>query len=76
MKHHKSFMAGLLSGLTPAPLFEQSRYPSLEGSDMSRMRGDVERVGRQFSEVIDREKNGKKAQPARTHASAKNGRTG
>jgi len=70
MKDSKSFMAGVLAGLAPASVFERSKYPSLEGSDMNRMRSDVERVGKQFSTVIDRE-NGKKNQPARAQARAK-----
>jgi hypothetical protein len=70
MKDRKSFMNGLLSGLAPPSVFERSNYPSLEGSDMSRMRNDVERVGKQLSTVIDRE-NGKKAQSARAQARSK-----
>lgn len=70
MKSSKSFVAGLLSGLAPVSVFERSKYPSLEGSDMSRMRGDVERVGKHFSTVMDRE-NGKKAQPTAHRAQAR-----
>jgi len=65
MKDRKSFVAGLLTGLAPPSVFEAGKYPNLEGSDMSRMRGDVERIGKQFSTVIDRE-NGKKAPTAAT----------
>ena len=60
MKETKSFVAGMLAGLAPIPTLERSNYPALSGTDMSRMRGDIERVGRQFSTVMDRE-NGKKA---------------
>jgi hypothetical protein len=63
MKDRKSFVAGLLAGLAPPSVFEVSKYPSLQGTDMSRMRSDVERVGKQFSTVIDRE-NDEKAKPA------------
>ena len=70
MKNRKSFMAGVLAGLAPASVFERSKYPSLEGSDTNRMRGEVGRVGKQFSTVIDRE-NGKKTQPARAQARSK-----
>lgn len=69
MKNRKSFMAGILSGLAPASIYDKSKYPKLQGSDMSRMRGDVERVGKQFSTVIDREN--EKTQPARSHAHAR-----
>jgi hypothetical protein len=55
MKDRQSFVAGLLTGLAPPSVFEGIQYPRLEGSDMARMRGDVERVGKQFSHVIDRE---------------------
>lgn len=55
MKHRKSFMAGFLSGMVPSP-FESSTLPSLEGSDLSRLRSDVERVGKQMYSVIERER--------------------
>lgn len=70
MKKSRTFMAGILSGLAPAPLSERGHYPSLQGTDTSRMRGDVVRVGKQFSTVIDRE-NGKKVQSARPEARSK-----
>jgi hypothetical protein len=70
MKDRKSFVAGLLTGLAPPSVFEASKYPSLEGSDMSRMRKDVERVGGQFAAVMDRE-NDKKAQSTRAQAASK-----
>jgi hypothetical protein len=63
MKSRKSFMAGILAGMAPPSPFQQSAYPALDGTDASRMRGDVERVGKQFSAVIDRE-NGQKTQPS------------
>lgn len=64
MIRSKSFVRGLLSGLAPASVFERSRYPSLKGSDMSRMRADVGRVGQHFATVISREENGQKAHAA------------
>lgn len=70
MKSRKSLLAGILAGMAPPSPFEQSRYPSLDGTDASRMRSDVERVGRQFSAVMDRE-NGKETQPTRSQARAK-----
>lgn len=69
MKNRKSFMAGILSGLAPTSVFERSKYPSLEGSDMSRMRSDVERVGKQFSTVMGRE-SGKKPQTTSAQAAS------
>lgn len=68
MKKRKSLMAGILSGLAPASVYERTKYPTLKGSDVNRMRGDVERVGKQFSTVLDREN--EKAQHAPAHAHA------
>ena len=70
MKNRNSLLAGILSGMAPPSPFDTSGYPSLDGTDASRMRGDVERVGKQFSAVIERE-NGKKAQPTRPQADGK-----
>lgn len=56
MRKTRTIFAGLLAGLTaPGALFEAARYPSLEGSDLNRLRGDAKRVGADFSTVIRRE---------------------
>ena len=56
MSKTRSIVAGFLSGfMSPGTLFEVARYPSLKGTDQSRIRGDAERVGADFSKVIDRE---------------------
>lgn len=68
MKNRKSFLDGILSGMAPPSPFELSTYPSLDGTDASRMRGDVERVGKQFFAVIERE-NAKEAQPSSAESS-------
>ena len=68
MKKRKSLMAGILSGLAPAWVQEKPNYPRLQGSDLSRMRSDVERVGRDFSSVMSREN--EKAQHAGATAEA------
>ena len=68
MKDRKSFVVGFLSGMAPPTPFERIDLPRLSGTDASRMRGDVERVGKQFSAVIDR-----KSQDARNPQSSRGG---
>lgn len=59
MKQTKALLAGLLAGIaSPASIGGHVDYARLAGSDLSRMRGDVARVGRDFSIVI--KKNGEK----------------
>ncbi len=66
MRKTSALMAGVLSGLASSgTVAETGRYPTLEGSDMSRMRGDVERVGGDFCTVIKRQ-----------HGKTKNSTTG
>lgn len=71
MKRAMSFFDGLLAGLAPPSPFEHSLLPPLEGTDLSRMRGDLERVGSTFNAVIERE-NGKAptSHPTRRHRQA------
>jgi hypothetical protein len=66
MKNRKSFLRGILDGMAPPSPFEPIRLPTLDGSDSSRMRGDVERVGKQFFAVIEREN--EEANPTRPEA--------
>lgn len=60
MNNKSALLAGVLAGLAaPASAFSTSTdYPKLGGADLSRLRGDVRRVGMDFSNVIERE-NGK-----------------
>lgn len=63
MEKTKAILAGILAGLAaPASLIQHTHYQRLHGSDLSRMRGDVARVGLDFNNVITRQ-NGKKAKP-------------
>ena len=56
MKNKSALLAGILAGISaPSTIYAQPSYPSLPGSDMERLRGDVSRVGNDFSTVIDRE---------------------
>jgi len=56
MRKRTALLAGVLSGLASSGTVAQpARYPSLEGSDLNRLRGDVSRVGLDFSNVIARE---------------------
>jgi hypothetical protein len=60
MKNRSALFAGILAGLAaPGSALATTSYPRLEGQDLTRLRGDVERVGLDFSNVIAREKNGK-----------------
>jgi hypothetical protein len=56
MKTKSALLAGILAGISsPVTLYAQPSYPRLAGSDMDRLRGDVSRVGKDFSTVINRE---------------------
>jgi hypothetical protein len=59
MQRKSALIAGILAGLaSPASIGVAAEYPRPQGSDLGRLRGDVARLGRDFSTVIDRE-NGK-----------------
>jgi hypothetical protein len=52
----RKFFSGLIEGLaSTGSILEPSRYPSLKGSDLSRLRSDVSRIGTDFHAVIERE---------------------
>lgn len=56
MRKTSALLAGVIAGLVaPATVLQAGRYPSLKGTDLSRIRGDVARVGSDFSKVIGRE---------------------
>lgn len=64
MRNTSALLAGVIAGLVaPSTILEVGRYPSLRGTDLSRMRGDVARVGGDFSTVIQRE-HGQKSRPS------------
>lgn len=59
MRNKSALFAGILAGLaSPGAVMSETNYPRIGGNDMARLRGDVTRVGRDFSTVINRE-NGK-----------------
>jgi hypothetical protein len=56
MKKRTAIYTGILSGLAaPASAFKSTPYPKLNGGDLTRLRGDVARIGSDFSKVIVRE---------------------
>ena len=56
MQNKNALIAGVLAGLSsPASFASTVDYPRPHGSDLSRLRGDMSRVGRDFSNVIRRE---------------------
>lgn len=53
MRKRKSFLQGFIEGMASlGSILEPARYPSLQGSDVSRLRSDVSRIGTDFSTVI------------------------
>lgn len=56
MRNKSALLAGILAGLaSPGTVMAETKYPRLGGNDMARLRGDVARVGGDFSTVINRE---------------------
>lgn len=56
MRNRNALFAGILAGLSsPATLLAAPNYRKLKGSDMSRMRQDVRRIGDDFNAVLKRE---------------------
>lgn len=52
----RALIAGVLAGLAaPATIGAPVDYPKPRGSDLSRIRGDVQRLGASFWAVIERE---------------------
>lgn len=57
MQRKSALIAGILAGIaSPSTIGAPVRFERLEGTDLSRMRGDVSRVGRDFSTVLTRER--------------------
>ena len=52
----RALIAGVLAGLAaPATIGAPVDYPKPRGSDLNRIRGDVQRLGASFWAVIERE---------------------
>jgi hypothetical protein len=61
MEQKNATLAGIMAGIAcPATIGAPVRFRRLESSDMIRLRGDVLRVGKDFSTVITRERARKK----------------
>ena len=57
MKKHVKLLAALISGIgATATVFATPVFHRPIGSDLSRMRGDAQRVGEGMSKIIDRER--------------------
>ena len=66
MRRKDALIAGVIAGMaSPGAIGTPGPYRLPQGSDLQRMRGDVERLGRDFSSVIKRE-NGKQIIAAAT----------
>lgn len=62
MQSKSALIAGILAGIaSPSTIGAPAKFERLPGTDLSRMRGDVVRVGGDFSTVITRERGNKKA---------------
>lgn len=56
MRGKRTFMAGIIAGFaSPATIAGKANYPQLQGSDISRMRQDVQRIGNDFHTAVKRE---------------------
>jgi len=56
MKNMTALLDGILAGIAaPSSIYTNHAYPKLQGSDMDRLRGDVLRIGGDFSMVIEQE---------------------
>ena len=67
MRHTKALLAGFLAGIaSPVTLFEPRQRHQLKGDDLTRMLGDVSRVGQDFARAIG--KHEKKNAPEAEHS--------
>jgi hypothetical protein len=65
MENKSALLAGILAGLnSPTEVYADHHYSRLHGSDKERLRGDVSRIGNDFSRVIERE-HGQKQEPSK-----------
>lgn len=50
------FLSSLLFGMTSTTaIYGDTVYPHLHGSDTDRLRGDMDKIGKDFNKVINRE---------------------
>jgi hypothetical protein len=69
----KKLIAAIIDGVAlPGALIERRSFSRPAGSDLERIRGDVERVGATFREVIDREHGHQKITHVKTGADTVN----
>lgn len=62
MQNKSAVIAGILAGIaSPSSIGATVKFERLQGTDLGRLRGDVARVGRDFSTVIERERGDKKS---------------
>lgn len=53
MKQNKALMAGMVAGIaSPASIGITTAYQRLQGTDLERLRGDVQRIGSDFNTAI------------------------
>lgn len=68
MKQSKALIAGVLAGIaSPASIGISVDYPRLSGTDLSRLRGDASKVGRDFRVVL-KKNNGESSKSAGSKA--------
>ncbi|MGI4776918.1 MAG: hypothetical protein ACRYGA_02175 [Janthinobacterium lividum] len=61
MRNKSALIAGVLAGIaSPATIGAPVKYPRPQGSDLNRMRADVQRLGGDFKTVIERENGNQK----------------
>ena len=66
----KKLIAAIIDGVAlPGTVIERRSFSRMAGSDLDRIRGDVQRVGSTFREVIDREHGHQKDPRTKTSAS-------
>lgn len=62
MQNKSALIAGILAGIaSPGTIGAPVQFERLQGTDLGRLRGDVARVGQDFSTVIERERGHKKS---------------
>lgn len=60
MERTSALIAGILAGIvSPSSFAQPVKFERLQGTDLSRLRSDVGRVGQDFKNVIDLERGNK-----------------
>lgn len=55
MRKTKALIAGFFAGMaSPINLFQPREYKRLQGDDLERLRGDIDRIGADFAKAIGR----------------------